>query len=193
MLLVCLLCCFAGSAAFAQQSLFRQGHFVGPGALLINGAPVSCGRTPALISEYYPDYGAARPGLIILNPRRLQPLPPAARVLIYYHECAHQYVGRNELAADCWAVQKARRDGRLSLAGLREACRFISKLPANKHHPPGVLRCRHMARCYNDTYLRRASSEPREKNPANPVARARGFSGGPVSAEGEPVEPDLMP
>lgn len=148
---------------------------VAPGALLIDGMPVDCGTTPALVSDGYPDYGAARPGLIILNPVRLKPLPPAARLLIYYHECAHQSVGRSELAADCWAVQTARREGQLTRSGLQDACEFIDHLPGNERHPPGGLRCAHMARCYDDTY--RVKAETRGAGNGGETGSEAGFSG----------------
>lgn len=149
--------------AIAQAAPARK--LVGPGQLLIDGYLVRCGSTPALISESYPDYGAARRGLIILNPRKLRHLPRGAKLMIYFHECAHQYVGGSELAADCWAAQKVRRDGLMDRKGLENACSFIRKLPANRRHPPGAMRCRHMMRCYNDTFRAKA-----DKGPA-PVSR----------------------
>lgn len=170
---VAALCCLGGSAGGSEFT--RMNGLIAPGALQIDGTPVSCGSTPALISDGYPDYGAARPGLIILNPSRLLPLSPAARLLIYYHECAHQFVGRSELAADCWAVQKARRDGLLTRSGLQNACQFIQKLPANKHHPPGQLRCGHMARCFDDTFRARADAGEAVER-AEEGATSHGFS-----------------
>jgi len=142
------------ATSIAQAAPARK--LVRPGQLMIDGFVVKCGTTPALISESYPDFGAARRGLIILNPLKLRALPRGAKLLIYYHECAHQYVGGSELAADCWAVQKVRREGLMNRAGLKNACSFINKLPANRRHPPGAMRCRHMMRCYNDTFRARA-------------------------------------
>ena len=152
-----------------------RGKLIKPGRLMIDGLPVKCGRTPVLISTRVPDFGSARRGLIILNPAKLRRLPRDAKLLVFYHECAHQYVGGSELAADCWAVQKVRREGLMDRAGLKNACSFIKGLPANRRHPPGVMRCRQMIRCYNDTYKRKA-----HKSPANGLRRgrpSRGFSG----------------
>jgi len=132
-----------------------SGKLVQPGHLVIGGHAVKCGTTPALINDRYPDFGAARRGLIILNFLKQRNLPRDARLLIYYHECAHQYVGGSELAADCWAVQKVRRDGLMDKKGLKNACSFIKSLPVNRSHPPGKMRCQQMIRCYNNTYLRR--------------------------------------
>ncbi len=153
-----------------------------PGQLMIDGFVVKCGTIPALVSGSYPDYGAARRGLIILNPRRLRNLPRGAKLLIYYHECAHQYVGGSELAADCWAVQKVRREGLMNRKGLKQACSFIRHLPGNRRHPPGVMRCRHMMRCYNDTFRTRADrgNAPGQQSVIGSRS-SRGFSGNPAA------------
>ena len=151
-----------------------NGTFIKPGRLMIDGLPVKCGRTPVLITERSPDFGSARRGLIILNPLKLSRLSRDAKLLIYYHECAHQYIGGSELAADCWAVQKVRREGLMDRAGLQNACSFIKRLPANRRHPPGVMRCRQMIRCYNNTYKRKAK-RLRVQIRARGVSR-RGFS-----------------
>ena len=137
-----------------------HGKLIKPGRLMIDGLPVQCGRTPVLISERAPDFGSARRGLIILNPVKLHRLSRDAKLLIYYHECAHQYIGGSELAADCWAVQKVRREGLMNRAGLKNACSFIKSLPANRRHPSGVMRCRQMTRCYNETFKRKANKQP---------------------------------
>ncbi len=142
--------------AKAASSMGLKGKLVKPGQLLIGGQAVKCGTTPALLTDHFPDFGAARRGLIILNLSKQKHLPLDARLLIYYHECAHQYVGGSELAADCWAVQKVRRDGLMDKKGLKNACLFIESLPANRSHPPGKMRCRQMIRCYNNTFLRSA-------------------------------------
>ncbi len=136
-----------------------HGKLVKPGRLMIEGLPVKCGRVPVLISERSPDFGAARRGLIILNPLKLRRLPRDAKLLVYYHECAHQYVGGSELAADCWAVQKVRREGLMDRAGLQKACSFIKSLPANRRHPPGTMRCRQMMRCFNDAFKQNAHKQ----------------------------------
>jgi hypothetical protein len=148
-----------------------------PGQLTIGGFRVKCGRIPALVSERYPDFGASRIGLIILNPSRLKRLSPGARLLIYYHECAHQYVGSSELDADCWAVQKVRREGLMSRIGLKKACSFIKSLPANRRHPPGEMRCRHMTRCYNNTFRTKVDKAKKpEFRPEKSQPYRRGFS-----------------
>ncbi|MCF6199075.1 MAG: hypothetical protein L3J67_06690 [Hyphomicrobiaceae bacterium] len=148
-----------------------RGKLVKPGHLVIGGQAVKCGATPALINDHFPDFGAARRGLIILNFSKQRHLPRDARLLIYYHECAHQYVGGSELAADCWAVQKVRRDGLMDKKGLKNACSFIESLPANRSHPPGKMRCQQMIRCYNNTFMRSA-----DKGRGPHMLARRGFS-----------------
>ncbi|MCP4933761.1 MAG: hypothetical protein GY927_06035 [bacterium] len=137
-----------------------RGKLIKPGRLMIDGLLVNCGRTPVLISEQSSDYGAAWRGLIILNPLKLRRLPRDAKLLVYYHECAHQYIGGSELAADCWAVQKVRREGLMDRAGLKNACSFIKNLPANRRHPSGIMRCRQMTRCFNKTFSQKAGKQP---------------------------------
>ncbi len=151
-----------------------RGKLIKPGRLMIDGLRVNCGRTPVLISERSPDYGAARRGLIILNPLKLRRLPRDAKLLIYYHECAHQYIGGSELAADCWAVQKVRREGLMDRAGLKKACSFIKNLPANRRHPSGTMRCSQMTRCYNNTFKQKAIRQPEYR--ARVGGANRGFS-----------------
>ena len=159
---------FLPSLAKAAPPLHGSGKLIKPGQLLIDGLAVKCGTTPALINDQYPDFGAARRGLIILNARKQRHLPRDTKLLIYYHECAHQYVGGSELAADCWAVQKVRREGLMNKKGLKNACSFIAQLPANRSHPPGKIRCRQMIRCYNNTFLKSA-----DKRLLRPAATAR--------------------
>ena len=170
----------AVSASLAQAAPARK--LIKPGQLLIDGFRVNCGSTPALISDSYPDFGAARRGLIILNPRKLRTLSRDAKLLIYYHECAHQYVGGSELAADCWAVQKVRREGLMNRSGLKNACSFIEKLPANRRHPPGNMRCRLMTRCYSETFRAKADKgqTPLKKSAISSLSNS-GFSGAGIS------------
>jgi hypothetical protein len=167
-------------ASLAQAAPARK--LIKPGQLLIDGFQVKCGSTPAVISDSYPDFGAARRGLIILNPRKLRTLSRDAKLLIYYHECAHQYVGGGELAADCWAVQKVRREGLMNASGLKKACSFIEKLPANRRHPPGKMRCRLMTRCYNETFRAKADKgqTPLKESDISSLSNS-GFSGVGIS------------
>ena len=160
-------------SAKATPAMSLRGKLIKPGQLTIAGLVVKCGNIPALINDHYPDFGAARRGLIILNSVRLRPLTRGAKLLIYYHECAHQHVGGNELAADCWAVQKIRRDGLMDRAGLQRACRFVETLPANLRHPSGKMRCRQMIRCYNHGIVRKAMKRPIGRE----LFLRRGFAG----------------
>ena len=163
-------------------------ELVKPGELLIDGFRVKCGTTPVLISEDYPDFGAARRGLIILNPQKLKKLSRGAKLLIYYHECAHQYVGGSELAADCWAVQKVRREGVMNRAQLLDACTFVKSLPANRRHPPGNVRCSHMMQCYRNTFRKDAHiNKVHDATVGRGAFTSRGFSKPGLTVE--PVVP----
>jgi hypothetical protein len=180
LLVISLIVTLSGQSAWAASPASQRGKLVKPGHLVLAGTTVKCGAIPALINDHYPDYGAAQRGLIILNLRKLAPLPRGARLLIYYHECGHQHVGGSELAADCWAVQKVRRAGLLDRGGLKNACTFIEHLPANKHHPSGKMRCREMMRCYNraaprNRLVRRGGPRPVIWHPLHPRAYSIGL------------------
>ena len=64
-----------------------------------------------MIANTLDDYAAAYYGFLILNEERFSKLPMTLKRYVYAHECAHQYVGRGELAADCYAVRQGRREG----------------------------------------------------------------------------------
>jgi hypothetical protein len=105
----------------------------------------------------FDSWGGAYPGFVILNPERIKDLPTPVKLYVYAHECGHQFVGRSEEAADCFAVKRGRRYGWLKQEGLEDICAFISKLKGTWNHPPGPVRCEKMRVCYRDAVRARAS------------------------------------
>lgn len=127
---------------------------VPPGELTLDKYKMICGRRPTVLDEKLDDYGAAYPGFLIINTRLLAKVSTPVKLWIYAHECGHQFRGPDEDAADCFAVQRGRREGWLSPAGLDEVCAFISPAKASSMHYAGANRCESMRRCYADPQVR---------------------------------------
>jgi len=150
----------AGSALWALApaglDAAPKEKVLAPGTLKLGGRTMSCGRTPTLISHTFWDYGGARKGIIILNPTKLEGLSEAARLYVYAHECGHQLFGPKETRADCYAVERGKRDGWLNRSGMTEVCAFLAQHPGDWVHPPGIKRCEIMTKCFDKAKPRRA-------------------------------------
>ena len=131
-----------------------DAKIVAPGELVIDGRKVICGKRPTVLDNKLDDYGAAYPGFLILNPKLLTRVSPAVKLWIHAHECGHQYRGPDEETADCFAVQRGRRQGWLSPEGLEEVCRFISPVKGDGMHLGGSHRCEAMRACFADPAVR---------------------------------------
>ncbi|MGF1650832.1 MAG: hypothetical protein ACFCUN_10305 [Hyphomicrobiaceae bacterium] len=124
------------------------GTLVPPGDLVIDNVRMHCGRRPTVLDGKLDDYGAAFPGFVILNPRLLARVSTPVKLWIFSHECGHQFRGPDESLADCFAVQRGRRQGWLTEAGLRQVCDFIRPAPGSMMHPSGPERCERMIACF---------------------------------------------
>lgn len=129
-----------------------------PGKLKIDKHRMVCGRRPTVIDPKFDSWGGAYPGYLILNPDRLKGLPTPVKLFVFAHECGHQFVGRNEDAADCFGIKRGRRYGWLKPEGLEQVCEFISKLKGTADHAAGPKRCENMRRCYREAAPRAASN-----------------------------------
>jgi hypothetical protein len=127
---------------------------VSPGALKLDGNRMTCGRRPTVMDSQLDDYGAAYPGFLILNPRLIAKVPTVVKMWIFSHECGHQFRGPDEETADCFAVQRGRRQGWLSEPGLDEICKFISPAKGDSMHFSGSHRCEVMRSCFADPRIR---------------------------------------
>ena len=125
------------------------------GELTIDGRKVICGRRPTVLNNKLDDYGSAYPGFVILNPKAMATIKSTAvKLWIHAHECGHQFRGPDEETADCFAVQRGRREGWLTPQGLEEVCTFMSSAKASNMHLAGTKRCEVMKACYADRAVR---------------------------------------
>ena len=124
------------------------------GTLKLDGQKMTCGQRPTVLDNQLDDYGAAYPGFLILNPRLIAKVSTTVKLWIFSHECGHQFRGPDEETADCFAVQRGRRQGWLSADGLDEICRFISPAKGDSMHFSGSHRCEQMRKCYADPSIK---------------------------------------
>ena len=131
-----------------------DSQIVKPGDLRLDGKKALCGERPVVLDSQLDDYGAAYPGFLILNPKLMSKVSTPVKMWIFAHECGHQFRGPDEETADCFAVQRGRRQGWLDTAGLDEVCRFISPAQGDSMHFSGSYRCEKMRSCFTDTNVK---------------------------------------
>ena len=130
------------------QNAGSAAKIVGPGQLRLDGWRMSCGNRSTVLDPGLDDYGAAYPGYLILNPKLLNTIPTVVKLWIHAHECGHQFRGPDEERADCFAVQRGRRQKWLTVEGLDQICQFIKPSRGDSLHFSGSHRCEAMRRCY---------------------------------------------
>ncbi|MGL4395596.1 MAG: hypothetical protein ACRCS9_03560 [Hyphomicrobium sp.] len=131
-----------------------DSHILGAGEFKLDGRRQLCGQRQTVIDNQLDDYGAAYPGFLIMNPRLLDKVPTTVKQWIFAHECGHQFRGPDEETADCFAVQRGRRQGWLTPEGVEEICTFISPAKGDSMHFSGSHRCAYMRQCYADPGIR---------------------------------------
>jgi hypothetical protein len=131
-----------------------DAKIIEPGGLKLDGNRMTCGKRPTVMDSQLDDYGAAYPGFLILNPRLLAKVPTVVKMWIFAHECGHQFRGPDEETADCFAVQRGRRQGWLDENGIEEICKFISPAKGDSMHFSGSHRCAVMRQCFADPNIR---------------------------------------
>jgi hypothetical protein len=132
-----------------------DAQIIPAGKLKIDGNTLVCGRRPTVLDSKLDDYGAAYDGFLILNPKLLAKLASTqVKLWIYSHECGHQFRGPDEETADCFGVQRGRRQKWLTPEGLEDICRFISPAKGDSMHFQGAERCEAMRRCYADPAIK---------------------------------------
>jgi hypothetical protein len=132
-----------------------DAKLIAPGQLTLdNKRRLACGQRPTVLDSQLDDFGAAYPGFLILNPRLMAKVSMPVKMWIFSHECGHQFRGPDEETADCFAVQRGRREGWLTTDGLEEVCRFIAPAKGDSMHFSGSNRCEYMRKCYADPTVR---------------------------------------
>jgi hypothetical protein len=129
----------------------RGATIVESGYLVLAGHRVTCGVRPTVLDPGLYDYAAAYDGFLIINPVKLQDVPPPVALWIYSHECGHQFRGPDEELADCFAVQRGRRQGWLTPDGVEQICNFITPSKGDFLHFSGPRRCETVRRCYGSS------------------------------------------
>jgi hypothetical protein len=157
------------------------------GSLEIAGRQVHCENVRTRLDRRLPNLGMAAPydRLMVLNPAMLRRFSDAVQLFVFHHECGHMRVGRDEIEADCWAVERGIRDGWLDRNGLAQVCRSFRDAPETPTHPSGKRRCAALDRCFGAVEVRL------ERQPAGagqqPVSVARD-AGRPPAARPALVE-----
>lgn len=131
-----------------------DARIVPPGALKFDGNRMLCGHRPTVLDGNLDDYAAAYPGFLIVNPKLMNRVSTPVKMWIYAHECGHQFRGPDEETADCFAVQRGRRQGWLDERGLEEVCNFIRPAKGDMMHFSGSHRCETMKKCYSEQDVR---------------------------------------
>ena len=122
-----------------------EATMVPSGQFALDGVKLYCGTRPTIIDNKLDDYGAAYPGFLIMNVRLLSKVTTPVKLWIYSHECGHQFRGPDEETADCFAVQRGRRQVAISgrrrgdlpvhLAGEGRQHAFLRLAPLRIHAP----------------------------------------------------------
>ncbi len=131
-----------------------EATMVASGEFVLDGVKLYCGTRPTIVDNKLDDYGAAYPGFLIMNMRLLAKVSTPVKLWIYSHECGHQFRGPDEETADCFAVQRGRRQGWLSPGGVEEICQFISPAKGDSMHFSGSHRCEYMRQCFMEDRIR---------------------------------------
>jgi len=130
----------------------RSGATLIPaGRTEIDGRVMACGNAPTVLDPHQRDFGASFRGFVVLNPNLFVGLTTPVKLWIFSHECAHQTIGTDEVKADCIAVQRGRREGWLTTAGLDQICEFMQPARQDQQHFNGLHRCELMRQCFQET------------------------------------------
>ena len=143
-----------GTPTVEQYAAHVGGKIVPAGRLVLDGNQLICGHRPTVLDATLDDYGAAYPGFLILNPKLIARVPKPVKMWIYSHECGHQFRGPDEEVADCFAVQRGRRQRWLTIDGINQICQFIRPAKGSSMHYSGPHRCEVMKKCFVDQRVR---------------------------------------
>lgn len=120
------------------------------GTLQLANHRVACEKVRTQLDSKLGNIGAAAPyeRLLLLNPALLRREPLTVQLFVFHHECGHHRVGKNEIEADCWAIQRGVEGGWLDRKGLDQVCRSFGNAPETRTHPSAKRRCAALDQCF---------------------------------------------
>jgi hypothetical protein len=139
------------SASSGRAILVPAGQYV------LAGRHMACAGRPTILDPGLNDYAAVYPKFIIVNPPLLDKTSTPVKLWTYEHECGHVVRGWNlekgadqtdTAKADCYGIEKGRREGWLTPKGLDQICDFIKPGQPDEMHRSGPERCAAMRACY---------------------------------------------
>ena len=136
---------FAQGSATVEEYLAHAADatLVPADELEIDGVKSRCGRRPTIMDPGAASVSAAPEGFIVLNPRHLEKLPTPVKLWTFAQACGHYFRGPDLGPADCFAVQRGRRQNWLTPEGFAQVCAHA-----------GDSRCNHMRLCWDDPDMR---------------------------------------
>ena len=136
-----LICSGVLAAGLAVAVMLHMSMPAHAGSVSVAGKRISCAGVRFRFDRKLNNYGMYWPGLIKLNPDRLRGLPRVVQRFVVLHECGHRHFA-DEAGADCWAAKHGRRQGWLTVRGIRQVCMVF------RRHPKNIWRCAKLKRCF---------------------------------------------
>ena len=119
------------------------------GTLVVGGRLVSCGKTITIYDSKLTDaIHLDGQGRMLLNPSWFAGAPPLLQFWRYGHECGHVMVGKDEAAADCWAVKYGEKAGWFSARDFPALKLLFASSAVDANHAPSVERVDAMEKCF---------------------------------------------
>jgi hypothetical protein len=134
--------------SYARWALLPSSSVIPAGAFSLAGKPATCDAAQTVLNPHLDDTAAAYDGFIVVNLRRLAPLPAGVQLWAYAHECGHIRLGPDEARADCAAVDEGVAKGWLDAPGVDQVCDYIRTADTDLKHGSGAARCQAMRLCY---------------------------------------------
>ena len=110
---------------------------------------VNCGSTITIYDETLTDaIHMDGKGHILMNPKWFAEAPPLLQYWRYGHECGHFMAGKDEAAADCWAVKYGEKQGWFSVEDFPKLKLIFASEKLDTDHTPSKQRVDTMERCF---------------------------------------------
>lgn len=138
------------------------------GTLQLADHRLACEKVRTQLDSKLENIGAAAPyeRLLLLNPALLRREPLTVQLFVFHHECGHHRVGKSEIEADCWAIQRGVEGGWLDRKGLDQVCRSFGNAPETRTHPSAKRRCAALDQCFTAANASKVQEVARPLKPA---------------------------